>query len=72
MSECAHPYVPGIYDPHTETGKFRIGEETVVCRGALEFSFLIERYMGAEAADYFRELVADLIIKAGEGEPDCE
>ena len=59
------PWIPqGVYDNHTETGKFHIGDELVICRGALEFAQLIEEYMGQEAADYFRELLEDLQEKA--------
>lgn len=63
------PWCPcGVYDNRSETGKFHIGDELVICKGALGFAQLIEEHMGVEAADYFRELLNDLLDKAEEGE----
>ncbi len=63
------PWCPcGVYDHRSETGKFHIGDELVICKGALEFALLIEEYMGQEAADYFRELLEDLMGKGREGD----
>lgn len=61
------------YNPITETGKFHIGDEVVICEGALGFAQLVEEHMGIEAAEFFTELVSDLIYDAREqGRKDAE
>lgn len=57
-----------VLDPKTETGKFHIGDELVICTGLAEFLELVEEHMGQEAADYLEELVEIMIEKVGKGE----
>lgn len=67
-------WIPGgVYDSQSETGKFHIGDEVVICEGALGFAQLVEEHMGIEAAEFFTELVSDLIYDAREqGRKDAE
>ena len=55
-----------IFDSNTETGKFHIGDELVICSGFTEFVDLVKEHMGQEAADYLEELVDAVIEKIGE------
>lgn len=64
MLESAQSPAQGIYDSCTEKGKFHIGDELVICSGAMHFGLLIEEHMGEEAATYYRCLLSDLIEKA--------
>lgn len=54
------------FNPNTETGKFHIGDELVICTGLTEFLEHVKAHMGEEAADYLEELVDAMIWKIGE------
>lgn len=56
----------GVFSPNSETGKFHIGDELVICSGFTEFVDLVKEHMGQEAADYLEELVDAVIEKIGE------